>query len=135
MTGILADWNVGGHVLALVRRAQTDPWREFANELGLRLFLFRDVGLEQEARDADVWDLCQREGLVLITANRNDDGPDSLEAVIRTRGTRASLPVFTIGNADRIFQSSEYADHVVERMLEFLLDLEKLRGTGRLYLP
>ena len=135
MTGILADWNVGGHVLALVRRAQADPWREFTDELGLRLFLFRDVGLDQASRDTEVLDLCQREDLVLVTANRNDDGTDSLEAAIRTRGTADSLPVFTIGNADQIFHSSEYADRVVEQMLEYLLDLEHLRGTGRLYLP
>jgi hypothetical protein len=135
VTGILADWNVGGHALALVRRAQADPWREFADELGLKLFLFRDVGLESTARDVEVWELCQREGFVLVTANRNDDGPDSLEAVIRSRGTPASLPVFTIGNSDRIFQSADYADRVVERMLEFLLDLNAVRGTGRLYLP
>lgn len=99
------------------------------------MFLFRDVGLDQAARDGDVWDMCQREGLVLITANRNDDGPDSLEAVIRARGTANSLPVFTIGSADQIFQGSDYADRVVEKMLEFLLDLDNVRGTGRLYLP
>ena len=72
---------------------------------------------------------------MLITANRNKDGEDSLEATIASQNQPDSLPVLTVSSADQILTSREYAESVVSRLLEFLLDLENLRGTGRLYLP
>ena len=82
-----------------------------------------------------VWDFCQREQMVLITANRNQDGDDSLETAIRTRSTPESLPVFTIADADEILRNRAYADRVVESMLQAILDIDNLRGTGRVWLP
>ena len=46
-----------------------------------------------------------------------------------------SLPVLTLANAERFLQSRDDAVRVVERLLEYLVDLERHRGTGRLYLP
>jgi hypothetical protein len=57
---------------------------------------FPALGLAFNALDALIWATCQREGLVLITGNRNDDGPDSLEATIRNENQPDSLPVFTM---------------------------------------
>ena len=73
--------------------------------------------------------------IVLLTANRNHDGPDSLEAVIRGDTNPASLPVFTIADADRVLTSREYAERVILKLLDYLLDLDAYRGTGRLFLP
>jgi hypothetical protein len=70
-----------------------------------------------------------------VTANRNDDDPDSLAATIRTEGAPDSLPVLTIGNIDRLMSSREYAERVILKLLDYLLDLDAYRGTGRLYLP
>jgi hypothetical protein len=70
-----------------------------------------------------------------ITANRNAEGPDSLEAAIRTLGTARSLPVVTIGDPDRLLRDRDYAQRAAAQLLEYLLDLENLRGTGRLYVP
>jgi len=50
--------------------------------LAFDAFSFADVGLRFNASDREVWMVCQSEKIVLITANRNDEGPDSLEATI-----------------------------------------------------
>jgi len=48
----------------------------------------------------------------LIAGNRNDDGPDSLEAVIRDENQPDSLPVVTIANPDRMLNDRLYAEEV-----------------------
>jgi hypothetical protein len=45
------------------------------------------------------------------------------------------LPVFTLSDADRIFQSKDYAEGVTESLFDKLLRIDGLRGTGRLYHP
>ena len=135
MRGILADHNNEGHVTQLVRLLQREPWREFWGKLNLAVLTFADLGLSPAAPDVLLWQACQRERVVLITINRNAKGEDSLEATIRTLNTSGSLPVLTIANADRFLQDGAYQQRVVERLLEYLLEIDSLRGTGRLYLP
>jgi predicted nuclease of predicted toxin-antitoxin system len=96
---------------------------------------FADVGLAPDALDSLVWETAQNQELVLITDNRNKRDADSLEATIQMRNTPASLPVFTIGNVAHLRASRDYADRVIEKLLDSLLRIEALRGTGRLYLP
>jgi hypothetical protein len=67
--------------------------------------------------------------------DRNEDGPESLEAVLQASHTPASLPVLTISEPQRLLSSRVYTHRVVERLVEYLIDVENLRGTGRLYLP
>ena len=43
--------------------------------------------------------------------------------------------MLTISEPQRILSSRAYAHHVVERLVEYLIDVENLRGTGRPYLP
>ena len=82
-----------------------------------------------------MWHRCQERQLYLLTSNRNDKDPDSLEATIRSHNTPQSLPVFTIGDADRVLQEHDYCDRVIVGLLEHLLQLDNICGTGRLYLP
>jgi hypothetical protein len=103
--------------------------------LDLQFLHFEQAGLHRTAKDDAVWGLCQRQGYYLLTANRNRKSQDSLEATIRREGTAQSLPVFTLADADRIFQSAAYLDEVVESLLEYLLDESNYQGTGRLFLP
>jgi hypothetical protein len=49
--------------------------------------------------------------------------------------TPTSLPVLTLGSPPQVLSSRTYAERVVVRLLEILLDLDQYRGTGRLYLP
>jgi hypothetical protein len=58
-----------------------------------------------------------------------------LEATIRQYNTPHSLPVFTIGDLDNFRKSRVYAERVLERLYEYLLDIDTVRGTGRLFLP
>jgi hypothetical protein len=135
VSGILPDVNVQGHFDRVL-----DLWREQAllelwNELGQPLVTFEDLGLSRAATDAEVWAVCQRAEVVLLTANRKDEGPTSLEATIRQQNTPTSLPVLTIADANRFMHDRAYADRVAGRLLDYLADLDNLRGAGRLYLP
>ncbi len=135
MKGILADVNIQGHVDLLVVLMQAEPWKSFWDHLQLPYLHFSDVGLAPDALDSVIWETCQRDGLILITDNRNNEDSDSLEAAIQTRNTPASLPVFTVANVPRMRTSRAYADRVIEALLEALLQIESLRGTGRLFIP
>jgi hypothetical protein len=82
-----------------------------------------------------VWETCQQEELVLLTDNRNKKDQDSLEMTIQTQNTPASLPVFTIANVPHLRASQDYANRIIDKLLDSLLRIDALRGTGRLYLP
>jgi hypothetical protein len=123
--GILADINIQGHVDLLVVLMQAEPWKLFWDHLNLQYVHFADVGLAPDALDSLVWETAQKEELVLITNNRNKDDVDSLEAMIQTRNTPTSLPVFTIANVPHLRASREYADRVIERLLDSLLRIDR----------
>lgn len=135
MTGVLADINIQGHVGFLIHLLQSDVWIELWRALDLRYVTFSDVGLDEQATDAVVWQLCQERGYVLITSNRNQKGADSLEATIRQRSTAESLPVLTLADPERVRNDRAYAGSVAASLLQTLFDMDSFRGTGRLFLP
>ena len=135
MKGLLADAHAIGHVEYLVRVMQAAPWTEFWQDLGLTYFRFEDIGLSLRSTDLEIWQRCQAEQLILITDNRNNDSPASLESVIRLHNTPNSLPVFTIGDLDKLLTSRRYTERVVAMLYDYLLRIDSVRGTGRLYLP
>ena len=135
MKGILADVHLMRDVEMLVGAMQREPWTEFWNYLGIVLYRFEDVGLTLTSTDLEIWQQCQKEQLILITNNRNADSEDSLETAIRTLNTPSSLPVFTIANLGRFQKSRTYADRVLKVFYDYLLDIDRVRGAGRLYLP
>jgi hypothetical protein len=133
--GLIADANIQGQVEYLVQRMQAEAWAEFWQALGLALRRFEDVGLSTSATDLDVWSIFQAEQLILITDNRNLDSEDSLEATIRRNNTSESLPVFTIADINEFRSNDAYVELVVEALFDYLLRIDDVRGTGRLYLP
>jgi hypothetical protein len=133
--GILADNNVIGQVDYLVQLMQSEPWQEFWKDLGLVLLRFADVGLAPTASDREIWQRCQAEELILITDNRNDESPDSLTAAIRDLNTPTSLPVFTIADLEKFGTSRDYEDRVVTTLYDYLLRIDEVLGTGRLFIP
>ena len=135
MKGILADINVDKQRRAILAIWASDTWRELWNDLGLSVVSFPALGLPFASTDAVVWRTCQREELVLITANRNRRGADSLEAVIQSENQPDSLPVITIADQDRVLQDRLYAEKVAESLLDFLIRIDEVRGAGRLYVP
>jgi hypothetical protein len=118
-----------------VAAMQREPWTDFWNHLGLVLCTFEEVGLIPTSPDTEIWLRCQEKELVLVTDNRNRDGPDSLESAIQAYNTPTSLPVFTIGKLGRFQTNRTYADRVLRRFIDYLLDIDRVRGAGRLYLP
>jgi hypothetical protein len=135
VNGILADANCEGH-LALLLSLFRQNWRQEVREfLGLVQVVFADFGLPPDASDYEVWEVCQREQVVLVTANRNDESVESLTAIIQQHTTPQSLPVFTLANDQRVLRDRQYAEAVADRLLEVLFDIDSYRGTGRLYLP
>lgn len=135
MKGILADINARGQVEYLVQLMRTETWISFWDALGLVLRHFEDVGLTPTSTDLEIWRRCQAEQLVLITDNRNYESADSLEATIRKFNTPDSLPVFTIGDLNKFSTMRSYAEQVVVKCYDYLLRIDSVRGTGRLYLP
>ena len=135
MRGILADANITGHVERLFQIIEGDVWSEFWTGLGLRRATFSELNLAAETPDDELWQFCQENKLLLITANRRDKSDDSLESTIRQFNTEDCLPVLTLANSERVLLDRDYAETVVERLLETLVDINVLRGTGRLYLP
>ncbi len=83
MKGLVADANIQGQVEYLAESMQGVDWSDFWQALGLALYRFDEVGLTASSTDLEVWRVCQTEGLILITDNRNLDSDDSLEATIR----------------------------------------------------
>jgi len=55
--------------------------------------------------------------------------------VIREEVTSASLPVITIGDADRLLNDPEYRERCAIRLVEIALDIDGYRGVSRLFIP
>ena len=135
MATLLIDAHLDGHAELLAMRLESQAWREFGAHLQIHFMHLEQVGLDRKSKDDVVWRLCQQNGYYLLTANRNHESDDSLEATIRREGTAVSLPVFTLADSDAIYHSAAYLDDVVESLLEYLLEEANYRGTGRLFLP
>ena len=135
MRGILADINIEGIMVHLGRIWLTDTWRELWFELSISVESFESLGLRSDATDATIWRTCQEQKLILITANRNADGPSSLEIVIRDENQPESLPVITLADARRVLRERAYAERTAVQILDYLMRIDEVRGTGRLFVP
>ena len=135
MRGLLADINAQGQVRLLQRICESETWREIWSYLNLPVHTLQELGLPDNASDAIIWRECQRRQLVLITANRNADAPDALEAIIRQENTFQSLPVITLADEERLRQEPSYALRAVEKLLDILFAIDDYRGAGRLFVP
>ena len=100
MKGILADNDSRGSVRMILRICSSDTWRDLWDDLGLSVQSFSALGLSRGSSDAVIWRTCQEQELVLITGNRNADGADSLEMVIRAENQHDSLPAVTLADPE-----------------------------------
>jgi hypothetical protein len=135
MIRIMCDQDIQGLAQAVLAHCRRSEWEDVWNELGIELFTFADLGLEPDATDADIWIACQQHNIVLLTGNRNAEGPDSLEITIRERNHPGSMPVLTFADLRRLKFDRGYLELAAERLLEKFVDIEALRGAGRIYLP
>ena len=135
MRGVLPDINCQGHFQVLLRLLADVSRGELWNFLNLAILTFDDLNLAADASDRLLWQTCQANDVVLITANRNADDPDSLERTIQALNTPERLPVVTLANVERIRRDRRYAAQVADQFLDVLFDIDNLRGTGRLFVP
>jgi hypothetical protein len=129
----MADNDSRGQWAVLYALLQSETYRDFWREAGTAVVEFEKLGLPEGAPDEHVWRACQERHIVLVTGNRNAESPDSLENTIRAYKDASCFPVITIANPQRLMKSKKYAQRVVERLLDYLLNLDNYRGAGRLY--
>ena len=127
----LVDYNLTGDALLLEETLITEGWLEL---FSIRFLIFKDVGLPMESSDRVVWDFAQANQMILLTANRNMKGDDSLEQTMREQNTATSFPIITIGNPDRMDENI-YRQQCALRLIDILINLENYLGAGRLFIP
>lgn len=132
MIALLADHNLEGNTRLLFATLHALGWVEL---LDLCLITFAEVGLLHDSPDRVVWRRVQEAGALLITGNRKKTGPDSLEQTLIDEVTPVSLPVLTVGNAERVMRDGAYRTTCAERIAEILVDLDLYRGIPRLFVP
>ena len=136
MKGLFADINIAGQVRSLIETFYaSEEWFEIWDSLGIACHFFEEFELDPRSPDDIVWQTCQDRGLILITGNRNQDGPTSLETTIRQRLQPDSLPVITVSKPKSLGLNAGYTAQVGIKLLEYLFDIDFHRGTGRLYVP
>lgn len=135
MPAILSDHDVEGQLNLLYSIWTSPDWIELWEMLDCRIYTFRNLGIVRETSDSDLWRLCQARQLVLLTGNRNANSEESLELASQRLSQLDSLPVITIADTQRVTFDRKYAERVAGQIVEFLYDLENLRGTRRLYVP
>lgn len=127
----LIDHNLKGQAALLLGTIAAEGWLKF---VPLRFVTFEEVGLSSSSSDRIVWEFAQTHKMILITANRNMKGVDSLEQMIRQYNTARSFPIVTIGSKERLDERS-YRERCASRLIEIILDLKNYMGVGRLYIP
>ena len=128
---MLIDRNIEGQALLLWGSLTATGWLDI---LPLRLMSLRETGLPDDNNDREIWRFAQAHQCLLFTNNRNMSDQDSLEQTIREEITVTSLPVLTVGSADRLTERV-YREECIERLVEIIVYLDDYRGVGRLFLP
>ena len=131
MISVLADHNLEGQADQLWGTLVGRGWLEV---VPLQLFRLADLGLPDNSTDRGVWRFAQTHKMLLLTGNRRQVGPDSLQQTIQEENHTAAFPVITIARLDRMAEKP-YRERCAERLAEIAFDLASFMGTGRLYIP
>ena len=127
----LVDYNLTGYVVLLQGTLAAEGWLDL---LLIRFVTLKDAGLASDSSDRIIWQFAQSNQMLLLTANRNAKGKDSLEQTIREEGSSISLPVITIGNLDRLVER-EYREQCSARLADIVFSIENYLGVSRLFIP
>ncbi len=128
---ILVDHNIEGQAARLWDTVKTEGWLTLQP---LEMIMLADTSLPHDISDRQLWRYAQQGRMVLLTANRNMKGDDSLEQTMREENTPRSLPVLTISNSDRI-KEREYRERCAERLFDIILEIDTYLGAARLFIP
>lgn len=129
---ILVDHNLERHALILSGSINNQGWLDL---LPIRFVTLEEMRLSVESDDRAVWRFAQSNQMILLTANRQMKGQNSLEQVLREENTPSSLPVITLGDAERFLNDFIYREQCVNSFLEIVLYLENYLGVNRIFIP
>ncbi len=128
---VLLDHHMKKQGILLWSIMENEGWVKL---IEIPMLTFADVGMSVNAPDREVWRFAQEHQLILLTANRNDEGKDSLEQTIREENTSISLPILTISTLDRMRERA-YREQCAEKIVDVFLNIENYLGVGRIYIP
>ena len=74
----LVDYNLQKYGAILLGKIASDGWLDL---LPLSFIFFQDIELPMNSKDRVVWQIAQENHLILLTANRNMKGEDSLGGI------------------------------------------------------
>jgi hypothetical protein len=135
--GLLADPNIAGHQRRIVNLLDRSGLLEILAELGTEFALLSDTGLPHDVDDRTLWEWCQREGWVLLTDNRNDDGATSLQATLDDAWKPGKLPILTLADKQQFDRSAVYRERVAADVADLLFGLKygEYRDRDRIFVP
>ena len=128
---VLVDYNLTGYVVLFQGTLAAEGWLDL---LSIRFVTLKEAGLAADTSDPIIWQFAQAKRMLLLTANRNAKGENSLEQTIREESTSISLPVITIGNLDRLVER-EYRERCSARLADIVLSIDNYLGVSRLFIP
>ena len=128
----LIDYKLQKYAAILLGKIANDGWPDL---IPIRFTFFNELDLPTDSNDRLVWQLSQKNRMILMTANRNMKGEDSLEQVLREDNTSDSLPVITIANLDRFSKEASYRSRCADSIVEIVLNIENYMGSGRIFIP
>jgi hypothetical protein len=137
MNGLLADVNLQGHLPRLRQLLISLGLWSILVELNLEFVTFPELRLAQNLNDRAIWNRCQHDGWVLLTENRNQDDPDSLEATLSDSWCIGHLPILTLANKRMFERNPEYALRVAADVAELLFGIVQgeFCDRSRIYIP
>jgi len=128
----LIDHHLERYGVILLGKIANEGWLDL---IPIRFITFKEIELSTDSNDRTVWRIAQENQMILLTANRNMQGEDSLEQVLREDNTPDSLPVVTMANLDRFSREPNYRSRCADRIIEILLDIDNYMGIGRIFIP
>jgi predicted nuclease of predicted toxin-antitoxin system len=87
---VLVDHNLKGYIVLLRGTLAADGWLDL---LSIDFVTLEEAGLAVDTSDRIIWRFAQTNQMLLLTANRNAKGRDSLEQTMKEEGVSTSLPV------------------------------------------
>lgn len=131
MITVLLDNDITGHRELFIGTLDSTGWAEH----GLLEFItLPQAGLARNTIDREIWHYCQCQGQLLLTGNRNQEDPDSLEQTIQEENTSNALPIITISQPQRIIEA-EYRERCIHSLIDIIIFLNNYLGSGRQYIP
>ena len=127
----LVDYNLTGYIVLFQGTLASGGWLDL---LSIRFVTLKGAGLAADTSDRIIWQFAQSNQMLLLTANRNAKGQDSLEQTIREEGTSTSMPVLTVGSLDRLVER-EYREQCSARIADIVLYIENYLGVSRIFIP